>query len=70
MKKKGMRSLKKPDTPILTGYQIYHNFVRPHMALDGQTPADKAGIKIKGNDKWLTLIQNASSDQIVKQKGT
>ena len=34
-----MRSLKKPDTPILTGYQIYHNYVRPHMALDGQTPA-------------------------------
>ena len=59
-REKVMRSLKKGDTPILTGYQIYHNFVRPHMALDGQTPADKAGIKIKGENKWLTLIQNAS----------
>ncbi|HKM78383.1 MAG TPA: hypothetical protein VJZ03_04855 [Candidatus Bathyarchaeia archaeon] len=54
-----MCSLKKPDTPILTGYQIYHNYVRPHMALDGETPADKAGIQIKGKDKWLTIIQNA-----------
>jgi len=59
-REKVMRSLKKPDTPILTGYQIYHNYVRPHMALDGQTPADKAGIHIDGENKWLTIIQNAS----------
>lgn len=30
------------------------------MALKGQTPADLAGIKVLGEDKWLTLIQNAS----------
>jgi hypothetical protein len=29
------------------------------MALKGKTPADKAGIIIEGNNKWLTLIQNA-----------
>ena len=29
-REKVMRSLKKPDTPILTGMQIYHNYVRPH----------------------------------------
>jgi transposase-like protein len=40
--------------------QIYHNFVRPHMGLDGKTPSEMAGIEVKGNDKWLTLIQNAS----------
>jgi hypothetical protein len=28
--------------------------------LEGKTPADKAGIKIEGNNKWITLIQNAS----------
>ena len=27
---------------------------------DGLTPADKVGIKIEGENKWLTLIQNAS----------
>ena len=55
-----MRTLEKADTPILTGMQIFHNYVRPHMALDGQTPTDRAGIEIQGGDKWLTLIQAAS----------
>jgi len=55
-----MRGLKRPDTPILTSLQIYHNFVRPHESLNGDTPADSAGIKVEGQDKWLTLIQDAS----------
>jgi transposase-like protein len=55
-----MRTLEKSDTPILTGIQIYHNYVRPHMALKGRTPSEAAGIKVGGTDKWLTLIQNAS----------
>ena len=33
------------------------------MGLDGKTPAEKCGIKIEGNNKWLTLIQNASKKQ-------
>jgi transposase-like protein len=59
-REKVMRTLEKPDTPILTGMQIYHNFIRPHKGLDYRTPAQAAGIEVKGNDKWLTLIQNAS----------
>ncbi len=55
-----MRGLKVKGTPILKGYRIYHNFIRPHSALKGRTPADLAGIKVLGDDKWLTLIQNAS----------
>ena len=47
---------------IFDGYQIYHNYIRPHMSLNGQTPADKTDIIIKGNNKWLTLIQNASEN--------
>jgi hypothetical protein len=31
------------------------------MALDGQTPAEACGIKIEGNNKWITLIQNAKN---------
>ena len=57
-----MRSLKKKDTPILKGLQIYHNYIRPHMALDGKTPSEAAGVKVEGQNKWLTLIQNASSE--------
>jgi hypothetical protein len=30
------------------------------MALEGKTPAQVAGIDVRGKDKWLTLIQNAS----------
>jgi hypothetical protein len=55
-----MRTLEKADSPILKGMEIYHNYVRPHMALDGKTPAEKAGIKITGENKWVTIIQNAS----------
>ena len=59
-REKIVRGVKKADSPLLIGYQIYHNYVRPHMALDGKTPAQVAGIEVEGNDKWLTLIQNAS----------
>jgi transposase-like protein len=58
-REKTMRGLKKRDTPILKGYQIYHNYVRPHQGLNGKTPADACGIEIKGDNKWMTLIQNA-----------
>jgi len=60
-REKVTRNLKTMDTPILKCEQIYHNFIRPHMALDGKTPADKAGIEVQGENKWLTLIQNASA---------
>jgi hypothetical protein len=59
-REKVTRNLKKEDSPILTGMQIFHNYVRPHMGLDGKTPADIAGITVQGGNKWITLIQNAS----------
>ena len=42
-----MRGLKTKDTAILSGYQLFHNYFRPHEALEGK-------------NKWKTLIQNAS----------
>lgn len=59
-REKTMRGLKRRRTPILTGYQLFHNYIRPHEGLDGKTPAEACGIEIKGKDKWKTLIQNAS----------
>ena len=59
-REKVMRSLKREDSPILDGYQIFHNHMRPHMALGGKTPAEACGIEVKGENKWITLIQNAS----------
>lgn len=57
---KTMCGPKKKDTPILQGMQIYHNYIRPHEGLDGKTPAEACGIEIKGENKWITLIQRAS----------
>ncbi len=45
---------------MMDGLRIYYNFMRPHVALDGKTPAEACGIKIEGKNKWITLIQNAS----------
>jgi putative transposase len=45
---------------VFKGFQIYHNYIREYLALEGKTPAEAAGITIKGADKWITLIQNAS----------
>lgn len=59
-REKTMRGLKRKHTKILEGYQIYHNYIRPHEGLDGKTPAEACGIKVEGKNKWLTLIQNAS----------
>jgi hypothetical protein len=58
-REKVMRGLERKDSPILAGYQLYHNYIRPHKALENKTPADMAGIEIKGRDKWMTIIQNA-----------
>ncbi|MGD0979282.1 MAG: IS6 family transposase [Candidatus Bathyarchaeia archaeon] len=59
-REKTMRGLKTKDTPILTGYQIFHNYIRAHEGLDGKTPSEACGIKVEGKNKWITLIQNAS----------
>jgi putative transposase len=59
-REKVMRGLKIDDTEILNGYQLFHNYIRPHQALNGKTPADACGIQIEGKNKWITLIQNAS----------
>lgn len=60
-REKTMRGLKKTNTSILKGYQIYHNYLREQEALNGQTPADKCGINIEGQNKWITIIQNSSA---------
>ena len=59
-REKVMRGLKKPDSPAIKGLQIYHNFFRPHMGLKGKTPAEAAGIRIEGENPWVTVIQNSA----------
>ena len=62
-REKVLRGLKKDDSTMLSGYQLYHNFIRPHMALEGKTPAEMCGLKVEGENKWKTLIENASRKQ-------
>ncbi len=59
-REKVMRGVKTKKTPILKGYRLYHNYPRPYEALKGTTRSEMAGITVKGNDKSMTLIQNAS----------
>jgi len=55
-----MRGLKIKESPILTGMQVFHNFIREHEGLEGKTPSEACGIQIAGENKWRTLIENAS----------
>lgn len=65
-REKVMRGLKNSsDSKVLDGYQIYHNYIRPHEGIANMTPAEKCGIKIEGDNKWMTLIQNAT----IKKRG-
>ena len=64
LREKVVRGLKREDSAILAGLQIYHNHVRPHLGLpDGQTPGEAAGIHVEGADKLLTLIRAAAKAQ-------
>ncbi len=53
-----MRGFKNQDSAraILDGYVVNYNFARPHLTLKGKTPAQQAGIEVKG---WKNLIENA-----------
>jgi transposase-like protein len=44
---------------MMDGLRIYYNFIRPHTALDGKTPAQKANIETD-KAEWMTLIRKAS----------
>jgi len=61
---KVMRAIKKPDSTIIEGQRIYYNHIRPHMALEGKTPAEVAGIdlQLEGN-KWETIIKKETESK-------
>jgi len=67
-REKVFRVLKNDGSPAIAGIQIYHNYIRPRMGLDGDTPASSAGIKITGDNKWLTIIQNAQVTTLDTEK--
>lgn len=53
MRDKVIRGLKKDDSAILAGLQLCHSHVRPHLALEGSTPGEAAGIHVEdGTPGW------------------
>lgn len=65
---RGFHSLNGSQT-ISDGERIYQNFIRPHTALKGKTPAEAARIpKVEGSNKWLTLIQRATQNASRRQE--
>ena len=56
---KVQRGWKSMKTPIAEGQRIHYNFVKPHQALEGQTPAERAGLVVEGENKWLSLMKAA-----------
>jgi transposase InsO family protein len=47
---------------MIDGLRIYYNFIRPHMALNGRTPAQKASVE-SDKAEWMSLIKKASQYQ-------
>lgn len=61
-REKVMRGMKGDMTAeeLMNGFRTYYNFIRPHMSLDGKTPAEASGLDLKlEENKWLSLIEKA-----------
>lgn len=50
---KVQRGWKTPKSVLAEGNRLQYNFVKPHMALEGKTPANAAGINVNG---WKELL--------------
>jgi transposase InsO family protein len=59
---KVQRGWKSMKTPLAEGQRIQYNFVKPHMALEGQTPAQVAGIGVGSKNKWMELLREALAE--------
>ncbi len=47
---------------VVEGFRIYYNWVKPHMALNGRTPAEVAGVGVDESNRWVGLIKQATKN--------
>jgi transposase-like protein len=68
---KVMRGLDNEDSAqiMIDGNRIYYNFIRPHMALKGLTPAEVASINLElGQNRWESLIRQSDISRKLPRK--
>ena len=58
-REKTFRGLGHMHTPVFKGMKVHYNHVREHDSIC-KTPAEAAGIRTEGANKWKTIIQNSS----------
>jgi putative transposase len=59
---KVQRGWKSHKSAITEGQRIQYNFVKPHMALKGETPANATKIHINSDgNKWMSLLKDSIS---------
>ena len=55
----------------MQGYRLYYNFLRPHMALDGLTPAQAANLDLElGQNRWKSMIAQSTENRSCPPKET
>jgi len=57
---KVQRGWKTSKTALAEGNRIQYNFIKPHLALEGRTPAQQAGLSIDERNKWLELLKRSA----------
>lgn len=62
-----MREMQNDETAkiMMSGFRDYYNFIRPHMGIEGDTPAEEAGIDLElGRKRIKNLIKQSSTKTI------
>ena len=66
-REKVFRGPKKMNTAVLDGMRVHYNSTKKYSGIDGMTPAEASLIEVDGKNRWKTIIQNASLNQISRQ---
>ena len=67
--RRGLDSVEKTSI-ILRGWFVYYKFLRPHSSLNDKTPAQMAGIDLKLDDRWESLIDLTTKWKAYNKRNT
>jgi len=49
---------------IAEGFRVHYNLVKPHIALDGRTPGDVAGLSLPDGFRWKAILDSAITREV------